>query len=394
MKKMMKGKMPSVGVEGHWSADKFSDNVLQDALIRHALGLTYLQMADVGEVLETVAKFKAGKEWIDAWSEMATTLEKRAENSNSNVTKESAYLRASTYWRISLMYFNSIDDDRLSQYSKNSLDCYHKYLEVSDFPGEYVEIPYEDSYLPAHYYQSPVAADNAPLMILTPGRDTFAEDTAWVYRQALKRGINCLVYDGPGQGFALRINGITFRHDIENVITPIIDYCLENFEGIDEENIILFGISFGGFLVPRAAIYDERVKMCIVDPGNVNWGGAFAKRLEMIQKMPKKIRPAQLDFMLEDYIYKHGATSETICDELRKFDNTDIIKNLDCLTIVMDGTSEMTQGEAKVFYDMLDCEKEYLLFDEDSGSQMHAQMGGYATASEMLLDLVEKHLIQ
>ena len=293
-----------------------------------------------------------------------------------------------------MVYFNSIDDDRLSQYSKNSLDCYHKYLEVSDFPGEYVEIPYEDSYLPAHYYQSPVAADNAPLMILTPGRDTFAEDTAWVYRQALKRGINCLVYDGPGQGFALRINRITFRHDIENVITPIIDYCLENFEGIDEENIILFGISFGGFLVPRAAIYDERVKMCIVDPGNVNWGGAFAKRLEMIQKMPKKIRPAQLDFLLEDYIYKHGATSETICDELRKFDNTDIIKNLDCLTIVMDGTSEMTQGEAKVFYDMLDCEKEYLLFDEDSGSQMHAQMGGYATASEMLLDLVEKHLIQ
>ena len=105
MKKMMKGKMPSVGVEGHWSADKFSDNVLQDALIRHALGLTYLQMADVGEVLETVAKFKAGKEWIDAWSEMATTLEKRAENSNSNVTKESAYLRASTYWRIALSSF-------------------------------------------------------------------------------------------------------------------------------------------------------------------------------------------------------------------------------------------------------------------------------------------------
>ena len=393
MKKMM-NKMPSVGVEGHWSADKFSDNVLQDALIRHALGLTYLQMADVGEVLETVAKFKAGKEWIDAWSEMATTLEKRAENSNSNVTKESAYLRASTYWRIALMYFNSIDDDRLSKYSQNSLDCYHKYLEVSTFPGEYIEIPYGDSFLPAHYYQSPVADENAPLMILTPGRDTFAEDTAWVYRQALERGINCLVYDGPGQGFALRMNGIPFRHDIENVITPIIDYCLENFEGIDEENIILFGISFGGFLVPRAAIYDERVRMCIVDPGNANWGGAFAKRLEMIQKMPKEVRPAQLDFMLEDYIYKHGATSETICDELRKFDNTDIIKDLDCLTIVMDGTSEMTQGEAKVFYDMLECEKEYLLFDEDSGSQMHAQMGGYATASEILLDLVEKHLIQ
>ena len=255
-----------------------------------------------------------------------------------------------------------------------------------------MELPYENTFMPAHFYKSPATGDNAPLMILTPGRDTFAEDTAWIYRQALKRGIHCLVYDGPGQGFALRMNGITFRHDIENVITPIIDYCLENYDCIDEDNIILFGISFGGFLVPRAAINDERVSMCIVDPGNINWGGAFAERLAMIEKMPKRIRPAQLDFMLEDYIYKHGATADTICDELRKFDNTDIIDDLDCMTIVMDGTSEMTQGEAKVFYDMLDCEKEYLLFDEDSGSQMHAQMGGYATASELLLDLVEKHL--
>lgn len=389
---MMKRKMPSVGLEGHWSAEKFSDNILQDALIRHALGLTYLQMADVGEVFEVIAKVKSGKDWIDAWSEIALTLQKRAERSNNNVTKESAYLRASTYWRIALMYFNSIDDDRLSKYSQNSLDCYHNYLKLSNLNGEYIEIPYGDSYLPAHYYKSPVATENAPLMILTPGRDTFAEDTAWIYRQALKRGINCPVYDGPGQGFALRMNKIPFRYDIENVITPIIDYCLKNFDGIDENNIILFGISFGGFLVPRAAIYDKRVKMCIVDPGNINWGNNFAQRLEMIQKIPKEVRPPQLNFMLEDYIYKHGATEKTVCDELRKFDNSDIIKDLDCLTIVMDGTSEITQGESKKFYDMLECEKEYLLFDEDSGSQMHAQMGGYATASEMLFDLIEKHL--
>lgn len=41
---------------------------------------------------------------------------------------------------------------------------------------------------------------------------------------------------------------------------------------------------------------------------------------------------------------------------------------------------------------MLNCEKEYLLFDEDSGSQMYGQMGGYATAAELLFDLIEKHL--
>lgn len=76
--------------------------------------------------------------------------------------------------------------------------------------------------------------------------------------------------------------------------------------------------------------------MCIVDPGNINWGGPFADRLEMIRKIPKKIRPEQLSFMLEDYSYKHGVNEDEICEELRKYDNTDIIKNLDCLTIVMD----------------------------------------------------------
>lgn len=45
--------------------------------------------------------------------------------------------------------------------------------------------------------------------------------------------------------------------------------------------------------------------------------------------------------MLEDYSYKHGVNEDEICEELRKQDNTDIIKNLDCLTIVMDGTSEI-----------------------------------------------------
>ena len=97
MAKLFKPKMPKIGVEGHWSSMKFSENILQDALIRHVLGLTYLQMADIGEVFEITEKFKSGTEWIDAWSQMAITLEKRADESNSNATKESAYLRASTY---------------------------------------------------------------------------------------------------------------------------------------------------------------------------------------------------------------------------------------------------------------------------------------------------------
>lgn len=77
----------------------------------------------------------------------------------------------------------------MKKYSLESRRCYEKYLELSEYPGEYVQIPYEDTYLPGHFYRSPVAGEKAPLMIITPGRDTWAEDTIWVYDMALKRGI-------------------------------------------------------------------------------------------------------------------------------------------------------------------------------------------------------------
>lgn len=390
------GEIPQIGYEGHWSGMKFRENILEDSLVRHVLGLSYYQMSDVGEVFETLCKIEDGDEdWINAWSQIAEKLQKRAEkaeNDEKMVSASNIYLRASTYWRLSLMYFNSVDDERIKEYSKNSFDCYEKYLKLSSYPGQYIEIPYENGYLPAHFYRSKNADRKAPILILTPGRDTWAEDTRWVYDAALKRGIHCLVYDGPGQGLALRLNDLKFRPDIENVLSPIIDFVLDNFDEVDGGKIISMGLSFGGFLVPRAAIYDDRIKITICDPGNINWGKGFIPKLEVIKQIPKDVRPPQLDFLLQDYVYKHGVSEDEIIDELKKFDNSSIIDKLESLTIVLDGSSEINKGEAKKFFDILNCPKEYLLFDENSSAQMHCQMGGYATAAEYIFDLLEEKL--
>lgn len=387
--------VPKIGEEGHWSSINFNKNILQDALIKHALGLVYYQMSDVGEVLEIASKVNNGADWIESWVQMANKLEQNAiqsQKENKKVTAYNLYLRSSTYYRIAAMDITNPEDNRLIQYTTKAFDLYEKYLEISDYPGEYIELPYEDSYLPAHFYKSPVATDKAPLLILTPGRDTWAEDTRWVYDAAIKRGIHVLVYDGPGQGFALRLNNIKFRPDIENVITPIIDYMFEQYDCIDEEKIIAMGLSFGGFLVTRAAIYDKRIKICINDPGNISWASALIPRLEMISRIPKSMRPKQLDTMRDDYKWKHGVDDEHLIEELRKYDNSNIIDKLTCKVLVLDGTSEINKGEAKKFYDLLECPKGYMCFEEDSGSQLHTQMGGYANASECIFNWVEDNL--
>lgn len=109
--------------------------------------------------------------------------------------------------------------------------------------------------------------------MITPGRDTWAEDTRWVYDEALRRGIHCVIYDGPGQGLALRMQGLTFRPDWEHVVTPVLDYALSKLEGeVDPGRIGLMGMSFGGFLNTRAAAFDKRFKVMVADPGNPRLG--------------------------------------------------------------------------------------------------------------------------
>ena len=90
--------------------------------------------------------------------------------------------------------------------------------------------------------------------------------------------------------------------------------------------------------------------------------------------------------MMDDYAWKHGVSREAVIEELRKYDNTDIVDKINCEMLVLDGTAEINKGEAKVFFDALqNCKKEYKLFDEASTSQCHAQMGGYVPANAYMV---------
>src|SRR5262249_37077747 len=158
-------------------------------------------------------------------------------------------------------------------HARASYAAYDRYLALSGYPGEYLEIPYEDSFLPAYLYRSPSAPPNAPLLILGQGRDAWPEDSRWVYDGAMRRGMHCLSLHGPGQGLALRLNGLPFRPDWENVIRPVVDVVVA-LDGVDPDRVGLMGLSFGGYLAPRAAAFEHRLKVCIADPGVLDWGTA------------------------------------------------------------------------------------------------------------------------
>ena len=212
-------------------------------------------------------------------------------------------------------------------------------------------------------------------------------------RVRCKGGIHCLVYDGPGQGFALRLNGLTFRPDWENVVTPMLDLALEKFPEIDADRIGAMGLSFGGFLTPRVAAFDKRIKVCVADPGNISWGSGIVERLKMVADKPLAAMPEQMRNLVKDYAWKHGVpnTIQDVIEVLADYDNSAILDQVTCETLVLDGTAEVFKG-APAFFDALSCPKEYMLFDETSTAQSHCQIGGYARATEDIFDWLAERL--
>ncbi|HRD63436.1 MAG TPA: prolyl oligopeptidase family serine peptidase, partial [Nocardioides sp.] len=69
-----------------------------------------------------------------------------------------------------------------------------------------------------------------------------------------------------GQGSMIIDRGVPIRPDWEQVVTPVVDHAL-TLPGVDPEALVLVGLSFGGYLAPRAATAEHRFAACVSDCG-------------------------------------------------------------------------------------------------------------------------------
>lgn len=392
-----------------WTSHQFIASEVMDDQIKHQLSMMFFGMSDLGECLEVARQIRVDDEesWVAAWSERAHALQQRAEAAEKrgrNVTAGDAYLRASTYWRASLMHFSHPEDPRTRA---NAISSYDRYLTLSGYPGEPVRIPYEGSFLHSYLYRSPVAKGPAPLLIFFQGRDAWPEDTRWVYDGAIRRGYHCLSVQCPGQGLTLRLNNLPFRYDWEKVVTPIVDVAV-TLDGVAPDRIGLMGLSFGGYLAPRAAAFEKRLKVCVANPGVLHWGDSIRSGLpeslgDALAAGPEVFNGAVAsmaahsplaEWFLRDSAWKHGtSTPYELFQEFDACDLTDVAAGIECETLVMDGAEErFSTGQAELLYDALACPKEFMLFDEDSTAQLHCQNGGTATAAEYTFDWLDGRL--
>lgn len=69
-------------------------------------------------------------------------------------------------------------------------------------------------------------------------------------------GFDVYLFEGPGQGSVLRIQGKHFTHRWEAPVKAVLDY-------FDLSDITIIGASLGGYLAPRAAAFENRISRVV-----------------------------------------------------------------------------------------------------------------------------------
>lgn len=391
----------------------FQDESFQFQLVR-AIGATLSYGADIMECLSTAYRITEGdfESWYEEWHKTAERVHNIADEAldkGHKVSARQAYLRATTYYRCAEFYLHGDPDDpRILATWSASRECFRKAAQLLPNPVEVVEIPYEGTTLPGYFLQVDDSGVARPTVIVQTGFDGTGEELYFSTGvAALQRGYNCLIFEGPGQGGALREQNLHFRPDWENVVTPVVDYALTRPE-IEPSRMALIGISFGGHLAPRAVCYEHRIAACVANGGVFDaFMGAMSgpesrdEVIEYIKEDPaafdKEImKDAESDtglrWAIDNGMFTFGVASpaEWI---LKTADYTleGIADGISCPLLVIQSEDDPNfPGQAQKLYDAVTCPKTYMLFTEEEDAQYHCQMGAKAISGQKIFDWLDE----
>ncbi|MCU1410243.1 MAG: dipeptidyl aminopeptidase [Rhodoglobus sp.] len=265
-----------------------------DFAVRGLLGHAASGGSEPGEVLATIAGVKDGDHaaWFTAWHALGQRLLGLAGELRESDHFDSAsgtYLRAASY--LSLAVDSASDSERLEVFRQHRA-AWDGFIDTTVYSADRVAIPYEGGELPGYLIRPSDDEEPRATLILNNGSDG-SHSSMWgdgAYG-ALARGYNVLFFDGPGQQSLLFERGIPFRHDWEKVVTPIVDFLLARPD-VDGERLAVYGISQGGYWVPRALAFEKRLAAAIVDPAVVDvstsWLGQLPSPLRKLFEEGKR----------------------------------------------------------------------------------------------------------
>ena len=299
-----------------------------------------------------------------------------------------AYLRASEYWRQSYFFLRrDVTAAPLRSAYLRHRDLFRRALPFLAGAVEPVTIPFDPVPLNGYLFR-PVRDDPSPrpTVLFPDGFDSTCEEMyKYGAHAALAMGWNALTWDGPGQGAELIEHSVAMRPDFEGVTTAVLDWVLDQ-PGVAPGTVAMVGRSLGGYLAPRGASGETRLRALVCDPGQFDFTTRFVSMFSgddwqrVLDADP--VMDAQLEGFLGDdrsaefygsRMTAMGATS--FGDWLRllgRYSLAGRAELITCPTLVTEGEGDFASQSQKLF-DALTCPKWYHGFTAAEGAGGHCE---------------------
>lgn len=261
----------------------FDDEEFDFQMLR-SVGVAGAGGATIGECLTVASKTRDGipSSWVENFSEMADRVDQEASKcleTGHLVSARDLFCRASMYYRAA-EYFEMPDSPNHDVLGNKSRESFRQACGLFSPAIRFITIPYEPLPLPGYYARANQEAGPNKTLIVLGGFDSSGEELYFQCGvEALKRGFDVVLFDGPGQTGMMRYTPkVPFRPDYEGVIQKVVDHVL-SWDTVDASRLALLGISFGGYLAPRGVAYEPRIRALIADSPVTDWrsymGGFF-----------------------------------------------------------------------------------------------------------------------
>lgn len=152
--------------------------------------------------------------------------------------------------------------------SADKADRYRRCLQLFDTTfadAEVVrhEIPYAGAALPAYAFPA-AGTPRGDTVLLHGGFDSLIEEFFPICQRVAAAGFAVIAFEGPGQGGARTLHGLTFDHDWEKPVGAVLDH-------FHLDRAALVGISMGGYWALRAAGREPRIHRVVAWPPVYDW---------------------------------------------------------------------------------------------------------------------------
>ena len=235
---------------------------------------------DLNEVRAAAGKIQTIEDWIREFMDLA-----------HKALSENRKLQAAAYFRAANFYLAG-DDQRKRDTYETCTSLMHEMYKDEFISGIIKEkrVPFAGGYLPVWHVEPANKDAEKNVVVMHLGYDSIKEELIPVIQFFREADMELYIFEGPGQGEALYRYNLKMMHEWEKPVKAVLNH-------FDLTDVTLVGLSLGGYLAPRAAIYESRVNRVIA------WGVLY----DFFDTVMSR-RGMLLEYMLKALLVLHASS--------------------------------------------------------------------------------------